>query len=34
MDNRQRLVDLEDTIERLYDRLGFWQKELAIIPPR
>jgi hypothetical protein len=33
MYNHQRLADLEDTIKRLYDRLGYWQKELAIIPP-
>ena len=33
MYNHQRLADLEDTIKRLYDRLGYWQKELAIISP-
>ena len=33
MYNHQRLADLEDIIKRHYDRLGNWQKELAIIPP-
>ena len=31
--NRQRLTALEDIIGRLYDRLEFWEKELAIVPP-
>ena len=33
MYDHQRLADLEDIIKRHYDRLGNWQKELAIIPP-
>ena len=31
--DHQRLADLEKTIEILYDRLGYFEKELAIIPP-
>ena len=33
MYNHQRLAALEDIIGRLYDRLEFWEKDLAIIPP-
>ncbi|MDE5097798.1 MAG: hypothetical protein O4861_05380 [Trichodesmium sp. St16_bin4-tuft] len=31
--DHQRLAALEKTIEILYDRLGYFEKELAIIPP-
>ena len=33
MYNHQRLAHLEDTIKILYDRLGYLEKELAIISP-
>ena len=31
--DHQRLADLEKTIKILYEKLGYFEKELAIIPP-